>query len=356
MLNVPQTRAALWPRGEVCPFDDILDVRSPAEFALDHLPHAVNLPVLDDAERAQVGTIYRASAFEARKIGAALVSANIGRHLAGHFALKDKDYKPFVYCWRGGHRSGSLATVLASVGWRVAVLAGGYKTYRAHVCRELDAVPPLFAYRVLAGATGTGKTRLLHALAARGAQTLDLEALANHRGSLLGDLGPQPSQKAFESRLLDAFQPLDVRRPVWLEAESNRIGNLYLPPVLWACMRAASGVELRVPLAGRVQLLRREYAHLVADAEGLKLRLRPLAARHGLRQVDAWFAMIDAGAWDEFVASLLATHYDPGYAVSARRCFPGVTQVHELPDASPAALEACASLLARFGAGTEADA
>ena len=196
MTNTPQTTDRVWGRGTPCPFDDVIDVRSPGEFAEDHVPGAVNLPVLDDAERAEVGTVYhRVSAFAARKIGAGLVSQNIGRHLAGHFALKGKDYRPFVYCWRGGHRSGSIATVLAQVGWRVTVLEGGYKTYRTHVRRELDAGPPLFTFRLLAGATGTAKTRLSRRLAGRGAQVLDLEGLTRHRGTVLGDAGPQPTQK-----------------------------------------------------------------------------------------------------------------------------------------------------------------
>ncbi len=346
MTNTPQTTDRLWGRATPCPFDDVIDVRSPGEFADDHIPGAVNLPVLDDAERAEVGTVYhRASAFAARKLGAGLVSGNIGRHLGGHFAGRDKDYKPFVYCWRGGHRSGSIATVLAQVGWRVTVLAGGYKTYRAHVRRELDAAPPLFAFRLLAGATGSAKTRLLHRLAGRGAQVLDLEGLARHRGSVLGDAGPQPPQKYFESLLLAALDRLDPTAPVWVEAESNRIGDVYVPPALWAAMRAAGGVEVRMPVAGRVAHLLNEYAHMVADPELLKGKLRLLTARHGARQVEFWVRRIDAGEWEAFVESLLEVHYDPGYAASTQRCFPHVTEAVELADATPGALDGLAGEL-----------
>jgi tRNA 2-selenouridine synthase len=342
MTNTPQTTDRLWGRGLPCPFDEVIDVRSPGEFAADHVPGAVNLPVLSDAERAQVGTVYRANPFAARKLGAGLVSANIGRHLAAHFADKGKAYRPLVYCWRGGQRSASLATVLAAVGWRVTVLTGGYVTYREHVRRELDALPPLFTFRLLVGATGSAKTRLLQHIAEAGGQVLDLEGLANHRGSVLGDMGPQPPQKRFESLLWAALDRLDPARPVWVEGESNRIGDRYVPPALWAAMRAAGGVTVRVPVAGRVRHLLDEYRHFVADPDALKRQLARLAPRHGRRRVEEWGRQIDAGDWERFVESLLAVHYDPGYSASAERCFPNVSDAVELPEPTPAALTALA--------------
>ncbi len=329
-----------------CPYDDVIDVRSPVEYAEDHVPGAVNLPVLSDAERVEVGTIYRMDgAFAARKLGAAYVSANIGRHLRDYFALKPKDYKPLIYCWRGGQRSASLAIVLAQVGWRVTVLRGGYKTYREHVRRELDLLPKQFTYRLIAGATGTGKTRLLHALARQGAQTLDLEALARHRGSLLGDDGPQPSQKFFESQLLAELERYDSDRAVWVEAESNRIGNLHLPASLWQTMRRAEGVELRVPINERVRHLLADYAHFVTDSGPLRSRLVRIARRHGPRRLHEWNRLIDAGAWEGFVTSLLAVHYDPAYEQSARKCFPNLSRYREIIDANSATIEALAGEL-----------
>lgn len=347
-VNTPQTTDQLWGRGTRCPYDEVVDVRSPCEFAEDHIPGAINLPVLTDAERVEVGTIYRErGAFPARKVGAAHVSANIARHLGEHFAAKGKDYRPLVYCWRGGQRSASLATVLAQVGWRVTVLRGGYKTYRAHVRRELDALPSLFTFRVIAGATGVGKTQLLHALAARGAQVLDLEGLARHRGSILGGGDLQPSQKGFDSHLLAALDRLTPDAPVWVEAESNRIGDVYLPPALWAKMQAAEGVEVQLPIEERVRHLLTEYANLVADPDLLKGKLRQLTSRHGPRQIEVWCQQIDAREWDAFVASLLAIHYDPAYAASARRCYPHVTRTMSIAAATPAAIdELVASLLA----------
>jgi tRNA 2-selenouridine synthase len=335
VTNIPLSTEVLWNRGSPCPYDDVIDVRSPGEFAEDRIPGSINLPVLGDAERAEVGTLYRVSgAFAARKLGASYVSANIGRHLRDYFANKERDYRPLIYCWRGGQRSASLATVLAHVGWRVTVLRGGYKTYRAHVRRELDRLPAIFDFRLVAGATGTGKTRLLHALAGRGAQVLDLEGLARHRGSVLGADGPQPSQKYFDSLLLAALECFTPTAPVWVEAESNRIGNLYLPPALWNAMRSADGIELRVPIEARVRHLLAEYAHFLVEPDALRNLLAPLARRHGSRQLDTWNRQIDAGAWDAFVASLLAVHYDPAYAASARRCFPSVARPVELTDAT----------------------
>jgi tRNA 2-selenouridine synthase len=346
VINTPQTIDRLWDRGRSCPYDEVIDARSPGEFAEDHVPGALNLPVLSDAERAEVGTVYhQIGAFEARRIGAGLVSQNIARHLAGHLADKGKDYRPLLYCWRGGMRSRSFATVLAATGWRVTVLAGGYKTYRAHVARQLDAVPRLFSSRLVAGDTGCGKTRLLHSLAARGAQALDLEGLAGHRGSILGSLGWQPPQRLFESRLLAALDRFDPGRPVWVEAESHRIGDRHLPRSLWEGMRAAGGAEVRAPFHARVRHLLTQYAHFVANPEPLRQRLRQLAPRHGPWQVGEWERMLDAGQWEALVGSLLSAHYDPRYGASARRCFPHVSRVVTLDAVTDGTLDGLAETL-----------
>lgn len=320
--NEPIYTRDLWGR-EPCPYDGVIDVRSPGEYAEDHIPGAVNLPVLDDAQRAEVGTLYkRESAFAAKKIGAGYISANIARFLAGHFADKPKAYRPLLYCWRGGMRSASFAHVLAQVGWRVTVLEGGYKTYRERVLTELTEAPPRFTFRILAGATGSAKTRLLHRLAERGEQILDLEGLANHRGSLLGNVGPQPTQKFFESQLVAAFDRLDPARRVWVEGESNKIGTVHVPPVLWARLRESNGVEIVMPTRGRVQHLLTEYRHFVENPDRLRALLAMLPHRVGKKQTAEWEAMIAAGQWEDFVASLLAVHYDPGYASSRARNFP----------------------------------
>ncbi|MBW4562573.1 MAG: tRNA 2-selenouridine(34) synthase MnmH [Mojavia pulchra JT2-VF2] len=308
-------------------YSEIIDVRSPSEFAEDHIPGAINLPVLNDAERAEVGTIYKqVCPFTARKIGAALVSRNIYQHLSQHFAAKDKDYRPLIYCWRGGQRSGSMALVLAQIGWRVTVLEGGYKTYRAYVRQQLEHLPEKFTYQILCGLTGSGKTYILGKMRQRGAQVLDLESLANHRGSLLGEewqgtLLPQPSQKYFESLLLEQLQKFNPHQPVWIESESTKIGQVYLPQSLWEKMKQASCVEIQLPIAARVQFLLQEYPHLTTYPEILKRKLEKLKSRCGWEKLSRWYQLIDAGNWETLVQDILDSYYDPTYSRSIKRYF-----------------------------------
>jgi tRNA 2-selenouridine synthase len=301
-------------------FDEIIDVRSPAEFALDHVPQAVNCPVLDDSERARVGTLYKqVSSFDAKKIGAALVSKNIARHIDEHFRSRGRSWRPLVYCWRGGQRSAAMAHVLRQVGWDAATLAGGYRAYRREVITQLENTPQGFRFRVVCGATGSGKSRVLAALAAQGAQVLDLEHLARHRGSLLGELpgDPQPSQKMFDSLVWSALKRLDPARAVFVEAESKKIGQLQLPSTLLERMREGECLRLEVPVAERVRFLIEEYRHFLADPAALKERLACLTSRHGHAVIGRWLAQTDSGAWDTLVADLILTHYDPSYLRAA---------------------------------------
>jgi tRNA 2-selenouridine synthase len=304
---------------ELSAYPDIIDARSPGEFAEDHIPGAINLPVLDDAERARVGTLHKqASAFDAKKVGAALVSRNIAQHLDTWFADKPKSYRPLVYCWRGGSRSGALTHVLQKIGFAAEQLEGGYKAYRRHVVTELARLPVLFSYRVVCGPTGSGKSRLLQALAEAGAQVLDLEALASHRGSLLGALPdqPQPTQKRFESVIWSALTRFDPQRPVFVESESKRIGSVQVPDALIAAMRASPCVRLEVPVAARVRLLTEDYAHFLHDPETLNSRLAHLTELRGHETIAAWQALASQRAWPELVAALLEQHYDPAYLKS----------------------------------------
>lgn len=302
-------------------FHDIIDVRSPAEFAEDHVPGAINLPVLSNEERAVVGTIYvQESAFRARKIGAALVARNVAHHLDTALADRPADYRPLVYCWRGGQRSNAMATILGQIGWRVAVLKGGYKTYRRRVQARLydEAFPhPVI---LLDGGTGAGKTEVLRALVERGVQTLDLEALAEHRGSLFGGRpgGGQPSQKMFESRLLAAVEPLDPARPVLVEAESHKIGERMIPPSLWKAMADAPAITLSAPRAERARYLVTAYADLLTDPEALKGLIARLPVHIGGDAVKALIAYVDAGDFQALAEDLIALHYDPAYARSTR--------------------------------------
>lgn len=331
-------------------YSDIIDVRSKSEFAEDHIPGAINLPVLNDAERAEVGTVYKQCPFTARKVGAALVSKNISQHLAGHFVAKEKNYKPLVYCWRGGQRSGSMALVLGQIGWRVTILEGGYKTYRNYVRDQLEYLPAQFNYQVLCGLTGSGKTYILRQMQERGAQVLDLESLANHRGSLLGEewqgnCSIQPSQKYFETLLLQQLQNFDMSQPVWVESESNKIGQVHLPQLLWQKMKLASCVEIQLPMAERVKFLLEEYPHLVTYPEILKAKLEKLKFRCGKNQLNLWNQLIDTEKWDAFVQDILQSHYDPTYSQSRQRNFTPTEQVISIPDLSHSSIQ---NLLNRF--------
>jgi len=310
-------------------FDEIIDVRSPAEHEEDHVPGAISLPVLSNAERAQVGTIYtQESPFKARKIGAALVAQNAARHLQTHLADKPGAYRPLIYCWRGGQRSNSFASILSQIGWRAEVLAGGYKSYRRLVVRTLYDLPFPCPVLLLDGDTGSAKTDMLARLAQMGWQVLDLEGVARHRGSVLGGYAdPQPAQKAFESVLAGKMAGFDPAQPVVVEAESSKVGNLNLPPALWTAMCAAPRLVLEVPRAARARYLLRAYDD-VGDAE-IAERLTGLHRQHGAAQLADWTAMLAEGRRGDLAASLMELHYDPLYR-RARRGVGG--QVLTLPE------------------------
>ncbi len=300
-------------------FDAILDVRSPAEFALDHVPGAVNCPVLDDGERARVGTLYaQESPFTAKKLGAALVARNIARHVEEKFVNNVKAWRPLVYCWRGGQRSAAMVHVLRQIGWDAKRLAGGYKAYRHAVVAGLDELAGRTGFRVICGLTGSGKSTLLRHLLGLGANVLDLEELAAHRGSLLGDLPqlPQPSQKMFESGLWHALRSMDPAKPVYVESESRMIGRLRVPGALLERLRASECVWLETGLESRVGLLLRDYRHLKDAPAFLLERLERLAPLHGRHRIDEWKTAIEAGQWPAFVADVLQQHYDPAYRKS----------------------------------------
>lgn len=307
-------------------FDEVIDVRTPAEFAEDHVPGAINCPVMDNEERARVGTLYKqVSAFEARKVGAAIAARHIAEHIETLFMDRPKKWRPLIYCWRGGQRSGSMVTVFRQVGWSAGQLAGGYKAYRKSVIEDLISLPKQYQYRVVGGPTGSAKSRILEAMAARGEQVLDLEALAAHKGSVLGDLPdqPQPGQKGFDSQLRMALLALDPARPVYVEAESRKIGRIQLPETLVEAIRAAPCVRIEASLSARVRYLRRDYPYLIENGEQLKLLLARLHALHSREQLAHWSACIDAGDWDTLVTELLEKHYDALYRRSQTSNFAG---------------------------------
>jgi tRNA 2-selenouridine synthase len=307
-------------------FDAVVDARSPAEFADDRLPGAISCPVLDDAQRADIGALYRhASAFEARRLGAAYVASNIAAHLRTVISARPRDWSAIVYCWRGGERSAALAHVLARVGWRVHPLEGGYRSFRRHVMHELGVLPGRFDFRVLCGATGSGKSRLLLHLRRAGAQVLDLETIACHRGSVLGGLPgrPQPGQRHFETRLWWALRALDPSQPVFVESESRRIGSRQLPDGLLDAIRSAACVSIDMSFEERVRLLRQEYLHFEVAPERLFEQLRLLRELHGAARLGQWQELALRGQWSELVEALLRDHYDPLYRRSLARNFGG---------------------------------
>lgn len=331
-------------------FDTIIDVRSPLEFAEDHVPGAINCPVLDNEERVRVGTLYRqVGAFEAKKLGAALVAKNIAHHIETVFQPCPQNWKPLVYCWRGGNRSGAMSHILAKIGWQVTRIDGGYKAYRAYVNAELATLPNRFRYQMLCGPTGSGKSRLLRELARQGAQVLDLELLANHRGSVLGNLpdSAQPAQKRFESAIWHTLRSFDPARPVFVEAESKKVGKLRVPDALMVQMRASACVVISLPLPDRVLLLLDEYAHFIADPAHLTAQLALLTPLHGKERIAEWQALTESGQMPKLVECLLATHYDALYAQSIKRNFmqSGTAVQMVLPDGSETTFEHAAATL-----------
>ena len=328
-------------------FDAIIDARSESEFALDHLPLAVNWPSLNDEQRHRVGTEYKQlSPFEARKRGAAMVARNIALHIESHLAARPRDWRPLVYCWRGGQRSGALAMVLDQIGFTVQVLEGGYREYRRAVLAELETLPATLSWRVICGRTGSAKSRLLLALRERGAQALDLEAVACHRGSVLGPIPgqAQPTQKRFESLLWQTLRSFDASRPVFAEGESRTIGKLRIPERLLECLRAANCVQVQMPMRARVDFLLEDYAHFVSDVESFCDRLSALREVRGATVIEQWQAQARSGEIKAVVQALLSEHYDPIYERSMQRNFAGfaAAQTIELADGEPTTLQSAA--------------
>lgn len=309
-------------------FDEIIDVRSPLEFADDHIPGAMNAPVFSNDERARVGTLYRQSPFDATRLGAALAARNIAAHLDTTFADRPQGWRPLIYCWRGGKRSGSMTVMFNMIGWRARQLDGGYKTYRRATLDLLDTLPPTLRLIVLTGPTGSGKTRLLDALAQAGAQTLDLEALAAHRGSLLGAWPgmAQPTQKGFDTHLAARLRQLDPARPVFVEAESRKIGAVALPAALLAAMHQGACIAVTASGADRAAFLQQDYAQLFAHPDWFKSQLQRLVGLHSRDTIAAWHRMIDEGRRTDLARELIERHYDPTYARSSHAHFAQLAQ------------------------------
>ncbi|MFT4637445.1 MAG: tRNA 2-selenouridine synthase [Verrucomicrobiales bacterium] len=329
-------------------FDEIIDVRAPEEYGIDHITGAINLPVLQDEERVRVGTLHHQQGpFDARKVGAGLVAANISMHLEKHFFEKPKGYRPVIYCWRGGQRSRSLATVLCEVGWRPIVLEGGYKNYRSHVIEAIETMAPQFRWHVLNGYTGSGKTLILKALMARGAQVLDLEGLANHKGSLFGgDLEcPQPLQKRFETLIHDQLRSFSPDRLIFVEAESPKIGHANIPAALWHAIRNGPVTEILSPVEARAHYLYGDYDSWIMDSDRILATIERLRPFHSAAQIDQWKRQCQDAAWEPLIHGLLTEHYDKRYGSAGTGHYGMPEKTYPLANQSESAIAACSDWL-----------
>lgn len=305
-------------------FDIIIDVRTPAEFELDHIPGAVNFPVLDNEQRIHIGTLHKTSPFEARRLGAVLISRNVANILETKCGLWPKMFKPLIYCWRGGLRSGSLAIVMAQVGWQVHQLLNGYKAYRHTVLQTLPLLVAQSMIQIISAPTGSGKTHFLYALQRVGKQVIDLEGLAVHRGSVLGKVPgeDQPSQRMFESNLLVAMQKLDFSKPIYVESEGSKIGSICVPDILHKKMSSSKCIYMNVTVEERVRFLCEDYSQFTEDPELLITTLSYLSDLHSKDKIDEWSQLARAGDFELLVTQLLEQHYDPCYYKSLRRHYP----------------------------------
>ncbi|MDI1245353.1 MAG: tRNA 2-selenouridine(34) synthase MnmH [Rhodoferax sp.] len=331
-------------------FDAIIDARSEDEYQADHLPGAINWPTLNNAERIEIGTLYKqVNPFEARKRGAAKAARNIAAHIERHVIDKARDWQPLAYCWRGGQRSGSLALILSQIGFRVTLVEGGYKAFRAALVQDIVARVANLSFRVVCGPTGSGKTRLLQALVAQGTQVLDLEALANHRSSVLGAVPglAQPTQKRFETLIWDQLRHFDPAAPVFVESESKKVGNLSVPAALMEAMRGSPCLNLQLSDEERVALLLEDYDYLTRDVVYFCERLEKLTELKGHEVVKRWQTMAREGAFASVVMELLTQHYDPAYAQSMQRNFVQFAQAGQLTPSDRSA-QAMASLASQM--------
>lgn len=341
-MKYPQLISIADALSEFDQFDAIIDARSEGEFAEDHLPGAINCPVLNNAERVRVGTCYKqVGAFEAKKIGAAIVARNIAAHLEQQFSAMPREWRPLIYCWRGGNRSGSMATIFAKIGWPVAQIDGGYKEFRRHVNDSLPRLAQQFQWHVLCGPTGSCKSKLLQALSEQGAQVLDLETLAGHRGSVLGNLPEhqQPSQKSFETQIWNTLRRFDPEQVVYVEAESKKIGKLRVPEDLMTAIRAGHCIHIDMTLAARIKFLCDDYRHLSEDTTQLSQQLAFLMPLHGRERLERWTQLIEGGEVEKLVEELLQQHYDPAYQKSVLRNFKHISEARHLSLSTHAAQE-----------------
>lgn len=286
-----------------------IDVRSPKEYTKGHIPHAVNLPLFNDEERAVIGTLYKQTGRnEAIEKGLEIVGPKMAEFVRFVKPLA-KENKIFVHCWRGGMRSGSMAWLFDTMGYEVYTLRNGYKAYRHQVIGDLGAPRN---YIILSGRTGSGKTAILHKLKERGEQIIDLERIANHKGSAFGALGepPQPTTEQFENEVHLAFSRLDTTRPIWLEDESKNIGRCYITNELWANMLLSPVIGIDIPLEVRVKHLVTDYAG--QPISGLQESIEKIERRLGNEAMKQALKALEEKNFEE-VARVTLHYYDKAY-------------------------------------------
>ncbi len=301
----------------------ILDVRSPGEYHQAHIPGAVNLPLFSDRERAAVGTCYQQQGREAAvELGLGFVGpklADFVQQAKGLTAELGGGRSLRLHCWRGGMRSSSMAWLMETAGFESVLLVGGYKAFRGWVRRVLAEPRSLL---ILGGMTGTGKTEILQALQAQGEQVLDLEGLANHRGSSYGNLGlpPQPSTEQYENLIAWTWQHFSPERPIWIEAESAQVGRCRIPPEIWQQMGRSPIWEIQRSLGERIQLLAQLYGE--AGGEALIVATERIRKRLGPQRTQAAIDWIRQGRLEPAIAIVL-DYYDRTYRYDlARRSEP----------------------------------
>jgi tRNA 2-selenouridine synthase len=288
----------------------ILDVRSPGEYEQGHIPGATSFPLFTDEERAQVGTRYK----QVGKDSAFVLGLEyVGPKMAGFVKKATKlapDKQIAVHCWRGGQRSGSMAWLLQSAGFEVTLLSGGYKVYRQFVLEGFAQTN--LNIRIVGGSTGTGKTKIIHALAALGEQIIDLEGLANHKGSAFGFIGEaaQPTVEQFENELFKVVSQLDPARRVWVENESRSIGRLYIPAGFWEPMKAAPLFHIEIPLQARIDNLLTDY--VLEHTEELKLAFNKIATKLGGLRLKNAITALEQGDFAA-AATIALEYYDKTY-------------------------------------------
>jgi len=293
----------------------ILDVRSPAEYEKGHIPGARSFPLFTDEERAVVGTLYSKSGREAAYFaGLDIVGPKMSAFVKKALRLVPKR-KLLIHCWRGGMRSASMGWLLQSAGFDVMILEGGYKKYRAYI-RESFNIPVKML--VLSGMTGCGKTEILHEIKKRGAQILDLEGIANHKGSVFGHLGqnPQPSTEQFENNLAEIWRTFDFSKPLWIEDESRNVGLVSIPDPLYTLMTKATVIRIDFQKEYRVMRLVSEYAGI--NDEEIAFNLQKIKDSLGHKNVQDLLLLLSSQEYAAFTHKIL-DYYDESYDYSLKR-------------------------------------